>query len=77
MGERIRFGTFMEAFDFYVNDAETRYRVIRTFDPGSRSADLARDEYEADPSAQAHVVIWPAKDWRGNEEPAAVWAEEY
>ena len=23
MGERIRFGTFMEAFDFYVNDVTT------------------------------------------------------
>ena len=53
-----------------------RYPVTVEIDESARTATLRTGEAET-PFNDAHVVIWPAKNWRGEVEPVRVWAEEY
>lgn len=70
------FASFAEAVEYYRNDAPIRYPVTVEIDESARTATLRTGEAET-PFNDAHVVIWPAKNWRGEVEPVRVWAEEY
>ncbi len=73
---RKTFDTFAEALEYYRDDADIRYPVAVEIDQSARTATLRTGQVEP-PFNDAHVVIWPTKDWRGEVEPVKVWAEEY
>lgn len=73
---RESFGSFDEAVEYYRKDADIRYPVTVEMDQSARTATLRTGEGK-NPFDDAHVVIWPAKNWRGEVEPVRVWAEEY
>ena len=70
------FATFAEAVASYRNEVPIRYPVTVEIDESARTATLRTGEAEI-AFNDAHVVIWPAKNWRGEVEPVRVWAEEY
>lgn len=69
------FESFAEALEYYQHDSDIRYSMVVERNDETRCAVLRTGEY--DPSVDAWVSIWPAKDWRGNPEPVKVWGEEY
>jgi len=70
---RETFANFSEALEYYRNEAGIRYPVTVEIDERARTATLRTGEVE--PSFNdAHVVIWPAKNWHGEVEPVRVWA---
>ncbi len=73
---RVTFDNFAEALEYYRNDADINYPATVEIDEIARTATLRTCTAEL-PFNDAHVVIWPAKNWRGEVEPGRVWAEEY
>ncbi len=72
---RETFDRFEEALEYYRNEADIRYPVTVEIDESARTATLRTGDFDA--GSDLYVVLWPAKNWRGEVEPVAVWAEEY
>jgi hypothetical protein len=74
---RETFANFADAVECYRTDAPICYPVTVEIDESARTATLRTGGDVSNPFNDAHVTIWPAKNWRGEVEPVRVWAEEY